>query len=262
MWESLELWGTGFFWIESLMLALFAIYLLFRNVSLVDLGWSVSFLCFLAILWLFSGGNIWRQLLLTLLVGAWAGRLTLHLASRFSPGRDDPRYDRLLSRFAFRAPLTVKVLMLYLIQGAIVSFLCLPFLFIFSNASTGFSPWEIYGVLLWSIGFWGVTTADCQLARFRAEDLTGQAICSIGLWKYSRHPNYFFEFVVWVAYAMLALGASWGFLGCLSPLLMFYLLVWVSGIPITEEISLEKRGSAYELYQQKTSVFFPWWPRP
>ncbi len=261
MWELLELWGMGFFWIEALMLALFAIYVLFRNVSLVDLGWSVSFLCFLVLLWIFSGGNIWRQLLLTLLVGAWAGRLTLYLARRFSPSRDDPRYDRLLSRFAFPAPVVVKVLCLYLLQGAIAAFLCLPFLLIFSNTASSFSPWEIYGVLVWSLGFWGVATADSQLARFRSEDATGQGICSIGLWKYSRHPNYFFEFLIWVAYAMLALGTSWGWFGLISPFVMFSLLVRVSGIPITEEISLERRGQAYEHYQQTTSAFFPWWPR-
>lgn len=261
MWELLELWGTGFLWIEVLMMLFFVVYLLFRNVSVVDLGWSLSFLCFLGVLWFFGKGDFWRHLLCTLLVGAWAGRLTFHLGRRFSPGREDPRYDRLLSRWVFSGSLTVKVLCLYLIQGVIASFLCLPFLLIFSNAASQFSPWEVYGVLVWSVGFWGVTTADSQLARFRAEDTTGQGVCSIGLWKYSRHPNYFFEFVVWVAYAMIALGASWGFLGWMSPCLMLYLLVRVSGIPITEEIAREKHGQAYELYQQKTNAFWPWWPR-
>ena len=261
MWELLELWGGCFFWIESLMLLLFGVYLLFRNVSLVDLGWSVSFLCCLLILWLFSEGYFWRQLLLTMLVGAWAGRLTWHLARRFSPSQDDPRYERILSRFALPAPLPVKVLLLYLMQGAIASFLSLPFLYIFSNTAAGFSAWEMYGVLVWGIGFWGVATADRELTHFRAEDPTGQGVCMTGLWRYSRHPNYFFEWVIWVAYAMLALGTSWGFLGVVAPLTMFYLLVQVSGIPITEEISLEKRGQGYALYQQTTSAFFPWWPR-
>lgn len=261
MWGLFELWGTGFLWIEVLMMIFFVIYLLFRNVSIVDLGWSLSFLCFLGMLWFFAEGNFWRYLLLTIVVGAWAGRLTFYLGRRFSPGRDDPRYERILSRWVFSSSLTVKVLCLYLLQGAIASFLCLPFLLIFSNGGSQFSPWEVYGVLVWSVGFWGVATADSQLARFRAEGLLGEGVCSIGLWKYSRHPNYFFEFIVWVAYAMMALGSSWGFLGLMSPCLMFYLLVWVSGIPITEEIAREKYGQAYELYQQKTSAFFPWRPR-
>ena len=82
-----------------------------------------------------------------------------------------------------------------------------------------------------------------------------------GLWRYSRHPNYFFQWLTWVAYALMALAAPWGWIGLLAPLLILYLIVFVTGIPPSEEQALKSRGDDYRRYQRETSAFVPWFPR-
>jgi steroid 5-alpha reductase family enzyme len=104
------------------------------------------------------------------------------------------------------------------------------------------------------VGEW---VADRQLAAFKADPNNRGRVCRAGLWRYSRHPNYFFEWLVWVAYFVFALPSPWGWLSALSPLLMLFFLFRITGIPATEEQSLRSRGAEYREYQRTTSVFFP-----
>lgn len=251
-------WAISFLVIEGFMLCLWAVYLLLRNVSLVDIGWGVAFIFSVVATLFFEEGYFWRKLLLSLLVFAWSGRLIYYLSGRFQPGRDDPRYDKILSRSSFKGPLSAKVLCLYLLQGAIAAVLALPFILIGGNSTPHFSPEEIYGVLIWAVGFAGLCIADGQLAHFKANPQNEKLVCRSGLWRYSRHPNYFFEWIVWIGYAAIAFSAPLGWLGVVSPLLMFYLLTRVSGVPITEEVLLQTKGDAYKQYQAETHAFFPW----
>jgi steroid 5-alpha reductase family enzyme len=85
-------------------------------------------------------------------------------------------------------------------------------------------------------------------------------VCNLGLWRYSRHPNYFFEFLIWVSFAIVALPVQYGYLGLISPLLILFFLFRVSGIPVTEEQALRSKGEAYRKYQRSTSAFIPWFP--
>lgn len=103
--------------------------------------------------------------------------------------------------------------------------------------------------------------ADRQLARFRADPANKGKVCQAGLWNYSRHPNYFFEWLVWVGYAVFALGSPWGWLGLIAPALMLHFLLNVTGIPMTEELSLKSKGDAYRAYQRTTSAFVPWFKK-
>ncbi|MGE3509911.1 MAG: DUF1295 domain-containing protein, partial [Vicinamibacterales bacterium] len=104
-------------------------------------------------------------------------------------------------------------------------------------------------------------TADLQLRRFKASPRRGSRTCRDGLWRYSRHPNYFFEWLVWVAYALFAAASSWGFVAFACPVVMLYLLFRVTGIPATEAQALASRGDDYRDYQATTSAFVPWRPR-
>jgi steroid 5-alpha reductase family enzyme len=117
------------------------------------------------------------------------------------------------------------------------------------------------GIALWCVGLIGETIADRQLAAFRANPANKGKVCQRGLWNHSRHPNYFFEWLVWVGYAVFALSAPWGWLGLLAPALMWHFLVNVTGIPMTEELSVKSKGVAYRDYQRTTSAFVPWFKR-
>jgi steroid 5-alpha reductase family enzyme len=116
-------------------------------------------------------------------------------------------------------------------------------------------------VALWLAGIGGEAVADAQLRAFKAHPASKGRVCAFGLWKYSRHPNYFFEWVVWIGYAVFALGSPWGWAGLASPLLMLFFLLRVTGIPPSEARALATRGDEYRDYQRRTSVFVPWFPK-
>jgi steroid 5-alpha reductase family enzyme len=99
------------------------------------------------------------------------------------------------------------------------------------------------------------------LKLFKAQPAAKGRVCDFGLWKYSRHPNYFFEWVVWIGYAVFALGAPLGWIGLASPLLILFFLLCVTGIPPAEARALATRGDAYRDYQRRTSAFIPWFPK-
>ena len=103
--------------------------------------------------------------------------------------------------------------------------------------------------------------ADAQLHRFKQDPANKGKTCQVGLWHYSRHPNFFFEWLIWVSYALYAMGSPSGAWGWLSPALMLYFVTKVTGIPATEAQALRSRGDEYRKYQQTTSAFFPWPPK-
>ena len=119
---------------------------------------------------------------------------------------------------------------------------------------------EIVALLLWAVALTGEALADRQLERFKARASSRGRTCREGLWRYSRHPNYFFEWLIWVAYALFALASPGGALALTAPALMLYLLFRVTGIPATEAQAIRSKGDDYRRYQATTSVFVPWFP--
>jgi steroid 5-alpha reductase family enzyme len=113
---------------------------------------------------------------------------------------------------------------------------------------------------LWVLGVLGEATADAQLQVFKKIASNKGRVCDVGLWRYSRHPNYFFEWIIWCGYGLFAVTTPWGLSGLIAPALMFLLLYFVSGIPLNEAQSLKSKGALYVEYQKRTSKFFPWWP--
>jgi steroid 5-alpha reductase family enzyme len=118
--------------------------------------------------------------------------------------------------------------------------------------------WLVSAVLIWVFAVAGETLADAQLARFRTTPGNQGLVCREGLWRYSRHPNYFFEWLHWFSYVALASGAAISWLG---PVLMYVFLRWLSGIPHTEAQALRTRGELYRTYQRTTPMLIPWFPR-
>jgi steroid 5-alpha reductase family enzyme len=123
-------------------------------------------------------------------------------------------------------------------------------------------PWIVLAVTIWMGSVAGEAAADRQLARFRADPANRGRTCREGLWRYSRHPNYFFEWLHWFAYVALAAGSPWFWLAWTGPVVMYVFLRWISGIPYTEAQALRTRGEDYRDYQRRTPMLFPWFPTP
>ena len=132
-----------------------------------------------------------------------------------------------------------------------------PALIASRNAAVAVSPFELLGALIWLVAVVGEAVADRQLREFKANPANTGTVCRVGLWGWSRHPNYFFEWLIWVSFATFALGSPWGWLGIFCPMLMLYFLLRVTGIPATEAHAVRSRGEAYRQYQREVSAFVP-----
>ena len=240
------------------MLLFWCIYLVQRNISIVDIGWGVGFLAVGLVDFILGDGYEWRKILILILVSTWALRLSIHIAQRYRPEHDDPRYPLVMQKWPFAGHPLLQVLSLFAFQGLLITILSLPFALMCQNGMPCFSVFEIFGLLILMGGLLGETAADRQLDKFKRNPLNKGQVCEEGLWGYSRHPNYFFEWIIWIGFAIMTLAAPYGWLGVISPVLMLYLLLEVSGVPLAEAQALESKGEAYRDYQARTSVFFPW----
>jgi steroid 5-alpha reductase family enzyme len=146
-------------------------------------------------------------------------------------------------------------------QGVLIALLSVPFVLVFINGTPGLGVFEYAGIALWLAGMLGESVADAQLNRFRKNPANKGKTCRVGLWRYSRHPNYFCEWLVWVGYFVYALGSPGGWMAVYAPALMYLFLTKVTGIKATEEHAVRSRGEDYREYQRTTNAFFPWWPR-
>lgn len=232
------------------------------NFSFVDIGWSAHFALLAA---LYAGlGTGWapRRLMLGLMFALWSVRLAAHLARRIVGEPEEGRYVELRRRWGANGSPDLTFLGFFQLQAALNVFLSLPLLIACQNAAPAVAPLEWAGLAIWVVALTGESVADQQLARFKADPANRGQVCDIGLWRYSRHPNYFFEWLVWVAYATFSAGSPpWGYLGVMMPLLMLHFLLNVTGIKATEEQALKSRGDAYRRYQRTTSAFIPWFVR-
>jgi steroid 5-alpha reductase family enzyme len=205
-----------------------------------------------------------RQIVVALLAGIWSLRLGLHIVRRTAGGGDDPRYATLREEWggAYR-----RRLFLFLqIQATAAFLLVLSILVAAHNPARKLRLADWLGVSLLVIAIAGEGIADRQLARFRGVMTNRGRVCDIGLWRVSRHPNYFFQWVGWLAYAVIAIGPAggyaWGWIALSGPALMYWLLVYASGIPPLEAHMLRSRGDTFRAYQARVNAFWPGPPRP
>lgn len=253
--------GTSLVLIEAVMLIFWCYYLIRRNVSVIDIGWGIGFIIAAAVYLILGNGYCWRKILVLTIVTIWALRLVKYLCHRFLPEKEDPRYELLLTKWPFSGYPHFQVLTLFAFQGFLITLLSLPFALMDQNVFPYFSTFEVFGLLIWMGGLVGEAVADWQLDQFKQNPAMVGQVCDQGLWKHSRHPNYFFEWVIWLGLGLMALSAPYGWLGLISPVLMLVLLVKISGIPLVEEQALKSKGEAYHDYQTRTSAFFPWFSK-
>jgi steroid 5-alpha reductase family enzyme len=229
------------------------------NAGIVDVLWSLG-LGLAAVLTAFTGsGALAPRCVLAVLGGAWAGRLALHLWRRVRAEREDGRYQQL--RAHWRTGTRWKFLALFQFQALLVLLFALPFVAVARNPVGGVTPALDIALALWGVSVTGESIADAQLARFRRESANRGRTCREGLWRYSRHPNYFFEWLHWFTYVALAWGSPSIALAWMGPLSMYVFLRWISGIPFTEAQGLRTRGEDYRDYQRTTPMLFPWFPK-
>jgi steroid 5-alpha reductase family enzyme len=250
--------GVALVIVEALMFLFWLLYIFSNNVSIIDIGWGLGFIGTILTYFILGEGFVWRKILVLIIVSVWALRLVCHLAQRFLPDQDDPRYQLLLSKWPLASQPHLQVLSLFCFQGLLLTILSIPFALMTQNIYPFFSTFEVYGLLIWMGGVIGEAIADHQLNEFKMNRVDSGEVCAIGLWKYSRHPNYFFEWIVWIGFSIMAFSAPYGWLGLISPLLMLYLLLKATGIPLTEAHLEQTKGEAYRDYQAGTSPFFPW----
>lgn len=239
------------------MTALWARQLKTRNATAVDAVWAVLIGLQTVAMAALATGDPVRRLVIAVLVGGWALRLSLHLyLDRVRTGVEDGRYARFRrewSQGAFYG--------LYVAQAALSYTLPLTFLGGLMNASPFPSALDVLALAAWAVCVFGEWTADRQLARFRAVPSNKGRTCREGLWRYSRHPNYFFEWLIWCAYIPLAVGSPYAWAALIGPSMLLFFLLKVSGVPPTEAQALASRGDDYRDYQRTTSVFVPWFPK-
>ena len=228
------------------------------NAGVVDIFWSYNFPVIAFILLLFGPGFETRKLLFCGMVIIAGGRLGTHLAVRVLKHlrQEEPRYAQIRKEWGENAEL--KMALFFQMQALSNILLAVPFFIIILNTSPELNVFEYVGAAIWLISVLGEATADAELAAFKKNPANKGKVCDKGLWGYSRHPNYFFEWLMWVSYFVFALGSPSGYLAIISPAIILYLLLKVTGIPMTEEQSIRTKGDAFRKYQQQVSVFVPW----
>jgi steroid 5-alpha reductase family enzyme len=241
--------------------ALFLIARRIGNFGIVDVLWSAGFAPSALACGLLADGAPLRRCLATLMAVLWSARLATHLGRRVLGhlDKEDGRYQAL--RLEWRGALDLRMALFFQAQAASLALLSAPFLIADLNGSPRIHPLELAAILLWAVALAGETLSDRQLAAFKADPANRGRVCATGLWAWSRHPNYFFEWLTWVAFALFALPSPGGWAALACPAIMLLLLLRVTGVRYTEEQLLRSKGAAYLEYSGRTSAFIPWPPR-
>lgn len=288
-----ELTWILFNFAEALLMAFAVMTLLWtvtewlQNSSLVDAAWSLTILALALHFAAQPHGFLPRDILTAALAVFWALRLSIFIFLRNHGKGEDPRYADLKKKWEAEAALInvrssssmslsawlqrirlaknpseaharKRMLQFFWAQGAAAAVFTLPFILTGLNASETIHPLEWAGAILVFAAVLGETSADLSLARFKANPAHRGQTCRSGLWNYSRHPNYFFEWLVWCGFALFASASPLGWMAWLCPAAMLHFLLNVTGIPKTEEQALKSRGNDYREYQKTTSKFVPW----
>ncbi len=230
------------------------IYRCTKNPAIVDLAWTLLMGGLGLFYYLAAAPTTGASLAVLSLTLIWCLRLSLLIGYRLITFVHDGRYDALNA--SWKGNEAIRYLFFFAFQGIAALFLTLPVFFTMVYRTAPWSWTDHLGLFLAVVGFVGESLADYQLQRLiRSQPGT---LCNVGLWRYSRHPNYFFEWVFWMGIFCLALPAPFGWITIISPLGLLGTLLFVTGIPPAEAQSLRSKPDAYKQYQRQTSPFIPW----
>ncbi len=232
-----------------------------HNYSVVDVFWAFNFAVIAMIIYFLADGNDTRKIVVCALALFWSFRLGFYLTSRVFSHLDveEGRYKQLRKEWSDN--LDLKFFFFFQSQAISNVLLSLPYFIIATNKNPEISIIEYIGAGLWLISIIGEGLSDWQLKQFKKDPSNKGKVCSAGLWNYSRHPNYFFQLMIWVSVFIFALPSPYGWVAIICPLSIGYLIFKVTGIPMTEEQSIRSKGELYKDYQRTTSVFIPWFKK-
>jgi steroid 5-alpha reductase family enzyme len=255
---TLFLQASLIIWVLVTLLWIWSIFI--KNVSIVDIFWGFGFVVVNAFYVFMSGELNPRKILVLALVSLWGLRLALFLAFRNIGKGEDFRYREFRRNYGAERYWWFSFFQVFLLQGALIMIVSLPLLGVSSSARSGdLNVLDYLGIFIWLTGFAFEAGGDYQLSRFKADASNKGKVLDTGFWKYTRHPNYFGDAAVWWAYALfsLAAGSYWQVLGSV---VMTFLIIKVSGVAMLER-TLNTSKPQYREYVQRTSAFFPWFPK-
>lgn len=250
----------GYAFVFTLMCLLWLIYRFTNKPMIVDAGWGFG-LAFIGMFYAWLGdGDVTRRIIIGGMAAIWGIRLGSYLLfTRVLGHHHDARYDMLEKEWKKNIPF--RYFLFYQYQAFAIILVTLQFIVIANNPSPELALLEYIGIGIWLVSVIGQTVSDAQLNAFKNDPANKGKVCQIGLWNYSRHPNYFFEWLIWMAYLIFALASDGGWIAIFAPAIMLYLLLRVTGIPLTEENAVKSRGDLYREYQRTTSAFIPWFKK-
>jgi steroid 5-alpha reductase family enzyme len=257
--RAFTLLGVGWAMAASLQLLLWRVSLTTRNAGIVDVGWACAFTVVVAI-FIIAGpapASSWGPIAGVVVV--WSLRLGAHLVERgAATGPEEGRYRDLRARWAANADR--RFLIFFQAQALLVAVLAIAFVLPF--AALPERDWlRVLGMIVAVTGLIGETIADYQLTEFKADPANRGRVCDVGLWGYSRHPNYFFEVLLWLGLAVYSLAYPYGALALIAPAVILVSILRVTGIPATEAQAVRSRGDQYRAYQLRVSALIPWRPK-
>ncbi|MGC4020812.1 MAG: DUF1295 domain-containing protein [Cyclobacteriaceae bacterium] len=226
-----------------------------KNAAIVDSVWAVSFPLLALIYCTQSNTFEFRKGILLVMVLVWGMRLAAYLFVRTINHKEDVRYTELRNKWGKHQ--NILMLRFYLVQALLALILSYPFAIVMVSPQKEMNSIEWFSFIIWIVAVVGESLADAQLKNFKSNPANKGKICQDGLWNYSRHPNYFFEWLVWVSYFLFAVTVPFGWISIISPMLILYFLLKVTGIPYTEQQMIKSRGQDFIEYQKNTSSFFP-----
>lgn len=245
--------------IAAMTIAMWALSLTLKDASIVDIFWGIGFAIIAVASFFVTSGFPSRKILITVFAVVWGLRLGAHIFFRNSGKGEDFRYQAMRKRHGARFPF-VSLFTVFGFQGLLMWIISMPL----QLAQTSPEPaqltiFDFAGVSVWAIGFLFESIGDWQLKEFKADPSNKGKVMDKGLWRYTRHPNYFGDAMVWWGFYLIAAATAQGRWTIFSPLLMTFLLMKVSGVALLEK-SLSKTKPEYRDYVKRTSAFFPWFP--
>ncbi len=251
------------FWVCALavgayMTAVFLLALILKDNSIVDVAWGPGFFLVVLVIMLRTPGAGTRFDLTAALVTLWGWRLASHIFLRRRGKGEDFRYAQWRRSWG-RWFVLRSFFQIFVLQGVLLLVIAYPVILIGSSAPSPLGALDVIGLVVWVVGFTFETVSDAQLAAFALNKENRGRLMTRGLWRYSRHPNYFGEATMWWGIFLIALAVPGGWRGALSPLAITFLLLKVSGVPM-----LEKKYAGhpdFPAYARRTSIFVPWFPR-
>lgn len=229
-----------------------------KDNTVADMSWGLGFITLAITSILVSSVVPLRLVLVTALVLLWGVRLTSHIFARHRGQTEDYRYQQWRHDWG-KQWLLRSYLQVFLLQSVLCCVIGLPILLVAITAPARLTGWELLGVLVWLVGYFFEVVGDAQLAAFKKDPVHKGQLMTTGLWRYTRHPNYFGEATMWWGIWLIAVTAPAAWWGVISPLTITFLLLKVSGVPLLEK-KYEGRADFAE-YKRTTSVFIPWFPK-